>query len=301
MAQQDDRQRFAETLRGLVRDTGMSITELARASRIGRTTVSATVNGQALPTERTLFALARALGADAEGLLALLVRARAEEQLGQIGLKPPAEEPVSGPVRYFDPLDEENLVRSVVEELQRAPLMRLEDYGEETRGIGIYAIYYSGPNPLYAPVASDQPTVPVYVGRTDPAPRAMIGRSNRTRFPSIGHKLRVHVRALAMSPDLEPEDFQVRALQVPSLFAEPAVHELISNTLPIWNTSLQGFPRSAFGSAGELAAPWYMLHGDRRYAARRSSDAEIDRLRERVHRHYAEVAQGWKHERGSAS
>ncbi|GAA0452456.1 helix-turn-helix domain-containing protein [Streptomyces olivaceiscleroticus] len=62
---------LAERLRTLTVQRGLTIGGLEQRTQLGRTTISQALNGNKVPTVRTLVALARALGTDVEPLLAL--------------------------------------------------------------------------------------------------------------------------------------------------------------------------------------------------------------------------------------
>lgn len=68
-------------LRRLRLERGLTYVALERRAGLGHTTVSQTLNGRRLPTEGTVVALAKALGADPGPLLVL--RERAAEEIGQ--------------------------------------------------------------------------------------------------------------------------------------------------------------------------------------------------------------------------
>ncbi|OIJ69755.1 NACHT domain-containing protein [Streptomyces mangrovisoli] len=70
-AHQDPLVELARRLRTLKAQRGLQMGGLQQRTGLGRTTVSQALNGHVLPSEATLVALARALGADAEPLLAL--------------------------------------------------------------------------------------------------------------------------------------------------------------------------------------------------------------------------------------
>jgi len=67
---------LAGRLRRLRIERRLSVSGLERRAGLGHTTVSRALNGSGVPSEATVVALARALGADAEELLRLRARAR---------------------------------------------------------------------------------------------------------------------------------------------------------------------------------------------------------------------------------
>lgn len=70
----------------------------------------------------------------------------------------------------FNPLSKINLGKSIVDALLESEAQPLEKV-EISPGAGIYAIYYSGPFPLYKPLSRLNKTAathPVYVGKAIP-------------------------------------------------------------------------------------------------------------------------------------
>lgn len=74
---------LAQQLRVLKAQRGLSVGGLQHRSQLGKTTVSQALNGSRLPSEATVVALARALGAEVEPLLAL--RRQACPAAGAVG------------------------------------------------------------------------------------------------------------------------------------------------------------------------------------------------------------------------
>ncbi|MGA6169365.1 NACHT domain-containing protein [Streptomyces sp. NPDC012600] len=85
---------LALRLRTLRAQRGLQMGGLQQRTRLGRTTLSQAMNGQAVPSEATLVALAQALGADVNPLLALreaatpVLRARKSSPMGAARRRP---------------------------------------------------------------------------------------------------------------------------------------------------------------------------------------------------------------------
>ncbi|MXG24479.1 NACHT domain-containing protein [Streptomyces sp. YIM 132580] len=85
---------LALRLRTLRAQRGLQMGGLQQRTRLGRTTLSQAMNGQAVPSEATLVALAQALGADVNPLLALreaaapVLRARKSSPIGAARRRP---------------------------------------------------------------------------------------------------------------------------------------------------------------------------------------------------------------------
>ncbi len=69
----------------------------------------------------------------------------------------------------YNPLDKQHLGQSVADALLGKPLINLMDLSP-FKGAGIYAIYYEGDFPPYAPISRKTETeIPIYVGKAVPA------------------------------------------------------------------------------------------------------------------------------------
>ena len=68
----------------------------------------------------------------------------------------------------YDPLDYDNLARSVVHALLDAPPNELPP-DDAFFGSGVYALYYCGTLPFYADFASEDLHTPIYVGKAVPS------------------------------------------------------------------------------------------------------------------------------------
>ena len=68
----------------------------------------------------------------------------------------------------FNPLEKRNLAASIAEALLEADPVPLDGV-PRFRGAGVYAIYYTGPHPAYAPLAEANRDgrwrAPIYVGK----------------------------------------------------------------------------------------------------------------------------------------
>jgi hypothetical protein len=71
----------------------------------------------------------------------------------------------------YNPLDKINLGKSVADALLEQPARPLNAI-EPFEGAGIYVLYYSGPNPAYAPISranADEAQWPIYIGKAIPS------------------------------------------------------------------------------------------------------------------------------------
>jgi Eco29kI-like restriction endonuclease len=70
------------------------------------------------------------------------------------------------PEQPYNPLDKLNLADSIEREMLQQPCVELPP--PRFDGAGIYAIYYRGPFPAYAPISSSACERPIYVGKAVP-------------------------------------------------------------------------------------------------------------------------------------
>ncbi len=170
----------------------------------------------------------------------------------------------------YNPLDTKNLGASVAEALlERAPqsLGELQPFN----GAGIYALYYVGEAPIYAPIAEanlgGQWRWPIYVGKAVPsgARKAMsTGATGRWLF----NRLREHAESVQAAENLRVEDFYCRYLVVEDIWIPLGESLLIAKFTPVWNRMLDGFGNHDPGSGryNGLRPRWDVLHPGRSWA-----------------------------------
>lgn len=174
--------------------------------------------------------------------------------------------------RPYNPLDTKNLGASVAEALLERtprPLGQLEQF----TGAGIYAIYYTGTFPAYAPIAeanrNDQWRWPIYVGKAVPS-----GARKGTASAGVGRwlhgRLREHAESVAAAENLELADFHCRYLIVEDIWIPLGESLLIAKFTPVWNRMIDGFGNHDPG-AGRYAGMrprWDVLHPGRGWAGK---------------------------------
>ncbi|MGH6649798.1 MAG: Eco29kI family restriction endonuclease [Sphingopyxis sp.] len=166
----------------------------------------------------------------------------------------------------FDPLAVENVGVTLAVQLLEQPLAPFPP-PERFNGPGVYALYYTGEHPAYAPlVALDagRCTYPVYVGRA--------ARENKSQGfsprPSTGQELykriKKHYDSVSQASDINVDDFKVRYLVLKPAYINLAESVLIMAFRPPWNgmglgSNVTGGPRMA--GKGSL---WDSLHPGRK-------------------------------------
>jgi hypothetical protein len=189
--------------------------------------------------------------------------------------------------RPFDPLDYETIASTVVDALLHQPLAPLAGL-EPFRGAGIYALYYGGGFPTYAPIRLGECEVPIYVGKAIPAG----GRKGLNELePDVSQvlyrRLKEHQDSIAVASNLRVEDFQCRFLSVKHLWIPLAEQVLVRKFRPVWNTVLDGFGNHdpGKGRRGMRKPRWDVLHPGRSWAAELRCDQTPEQMAGLVHAH----------------
>lgn len=159
-------------------------------------------------------------------------------------------QPLDVPV---EPWSEEEVLCDLLVAARAQPRRRIRD-AELRRGPGTYLLFYTGPHPLYAPLADGR--WPIYAGRA---------RSLRAR-------LTLHREALDAVKDLDARDFVV--LGLPSSSEDAAIYMetlLIRACEPVWNASCAagvGHRPQGANRTGQRRSSWDTLHPGRTWARR---------------------------------
>lgn len=175
-------------------------------------------------------------------------------------------------IEPFNPLDKKHLGESVADALLRGspkPLGMMEPF----KGAGIYAIYYTGDFPLYAPIAQRNRDgrfeVPIYVGKAVPA-GARKGGFGLGIDPgnALFNRLREHGQSVEQSSNLNLGDFHCRFLVVDDIWIPLGESLLISKFSPLWNQWLDGFGNHDPGKGRyqQERSRWDVLHPGRAFA-----------------------------------
>lgn len=164
----------------------------------------------------------------------------------------------------YDPLDRRNLARSVQQELlgrPRGPVPPSEPFV----GAGLYALYYVGDHPAYAPISDGE--VPIYVGPAAPA-RPMDWGTDPVRIGTVLYaRLGKDAASLDQAGDLDPADFRCRYLVVDDVWISLAWNLLVKRYRPVWNTVLRGFASHNPGQKrGNGRSNWDAAHPGRPWA-----------------------------------
>jgi hypothetical protein len=178
-------------------------------------------------------------------------------------------DPIKQPDFVFDPSNPNVVGRLVGITMIAQPRKPLAD-GERFYGSGVYAIYYNGDFPAYAPIKGWEH--PIYVGKADPALAS--GKTAGEQGERLANRLNDHRKNIAKATStLRLEDFERRALVVQSGWQDAAETFLIHLFRPIWNSEIgvcYGFGKHGDdpGTRANLRSPWDTLHPGREWAHR---------------------------------
>lgn len=165
----------------------------------------------------------------------------------------------------YDPLDYENLARSVVDALLTAEPVSLPP--ERFVGAGVYAIYYNGALDYIADGASD--VRPVYVGKADPPGGRRGARSvAQVNTRPLYERLNQHSNSISQAVNLDISNAFCRYLVVVPVWIGLAERFLINHFNPLWNTVLDGFGNHDPGRGRRAGARprWDIVHPGRSWA-----------------------------------
>jgi hypothetical protein len=183
-------------------------------------------------------------------------------------------DPIRQPTAVFDPSNPKVVGRFVSLALvaqQRHPLAEIPRF----YGSGIYAIYYKGQFPLYAPISGSE--TPIYVGQA--APAINNARTPMEQGPRLCARLSDHRKNIALATTtLDLADFEFRSLVVQSGWETAAEDYMIHLFRPIWNNETKIL--FGLGKHGDDAttrankrSPWDTLHPGRKWAVASKEDA----------------------------
>lgn len=172
------------------------------------------------------------------------------------------------PEQPYNPLDKINLAESIEREMLAQPCVALPP--PRFDGAGVYAIYYSGDFPAYAPISAPECDKPIYVGKAVPAGGRRGGFLTAAPGRVLHARLGEHAQSLQQAANLDLADFRCRYLVVDDIWIPLGEALLISHFEPVWNRVVDGFGKhvSGRGREGGRRSSWDELHPGREWAAR---------------------------------
>ena len=197
-------------------------------------------------------------------------------------------DPIQRPRFMFDPGDPAVVGRFIGLAMIAQPRSRLPAI-ERFYGSGIYALYYKGEFPAYAPISGTE--TPIYVGKADP--QADTAKTPLEQGTRLSNRLKDHLRNIGKAADtLNVADFDCRSLVVQSGWQGAAEDYLIHVFRPVWNSETGicfglGKHGDSPSTRANLRSPWDTLHPGRDWAGRdpamgdaRPRDQILDDLRQ---------------------
>lgn len=171
----------------------------------------------------------------------------------------------------YNPLEKLNLARSIETELLERAAAPFSDV-RSIQGAGVYAIYYHGDFPAYAPLKLPDDggkLTPIYVGKAVPEGSrkgglgldAAVGRA-------LANRLRDHAGSISEASNLALSDFSVRHLVVDDIWIPLGENVLIETYRPLWNVVIDGFGNKNPGvrRKTQQRSPWDVIHPGRKIA-----------------------------------
>lgn len=147
---------------------------------------------------------------------------------------------------------------------------------ESFLGTGVYALYYTGSNPLYKRYAELNRlsyNYPIYVGKAVPKGwrQARVSDSSATQSRELIGRLREHGRSITLGAELALDDFMCRFVifeNEGSDMISTIEAALIKINRPLWNTAVDGFGNHDPGSGRyeQAKSDWDVLHEGRAWA-----------------------------------
>lgn len=198
-------------------------------------------------------------------------------------------DPILRPESVFDPGEPDTVGRIIALTMvaqKRHPLSRIPDF----YGSGIYAIYYKGNFPTYAPLSGTEH--PIYVGKADPD--GAIAQDAVAQGVKLSARLNEHAKNISKAhTTLKLSDFECRFLIVKSGFQDSAETYLINFFQPIWNSETRicyglGKHGDSSKTRGNKRSPWDTLHPGRAWADKTEENQKsIEQINDEVAKHLA--------------
>ncbi|WP_200864148.1 Eco29kI family restriction endonuclease [Caulobacter vibrioides] len=184
--------------------------------------------------------------------------------------KAQASEIRRSPSEPYNPLARINIARSIEAELLSREVLPLSKT-DQIEGAGIYAIYYSGLEPIYAPARNDIGSFvkPIYVGKAIPKGGRKGGLTPAKGISrALAERLRQHAASVNEVINLDLSDFCVRYLVVDDIWIPLGENILIETFKPAWNRAVDGFGNKDPGRRRktQFRSPWDVLHPGRLFA-----------------------------------
>lgn len=171
---------------------------------------------------------------------------------------------------------------------------------ESFLGTGVYAIYYTGKNPIYKKYAELNRlsyNFPIYVGKAVPKgwrqARASDDQLNQSK--ELFNRLREHSRNIGAAQGLELIDFSCRFVifeDASSVMIGSIEAALIKTNMPLWNTAVDGFGNHDPGKGRyeQAKSDWDVIHPGRAWAEKcNGAHAEQSAILSSIKNHFKNI------------
>jgi len=182
----------------------------------------------------------------------------------------------------YDPLDYDNLARSVVQALLSGPEVPRPP-AEAFDGSGVYAIYYHGKFRGYSHLVKAAYPSPIYVGKAVPT-GARKGGQPESGGRELHQRLLQHAKNIDQVENLTLEHFKCRYLVTVPVWISLAERFLVEHYKPVWNVAIEGFGNHdpGAGRRGMKRPLWDILHPGRPWAARLKAEKSFEEVLQRL-------------------
>ncbi|MEN9854987.1 MAG: hypothetical protein RL186_939 [Pseudomonadota bacterium] len=176
------------------------------------------------------------------------------------------------------------------------------DFPNRFYGTGVYALYYTGENPIYDSLKQANRLaydLPIYVGKAVPKGwrQGRMSDSALNQSRGLHSRLKEHKRNIEISSGIEVDDFTCRFV-----IFENAGSDMISTVeaalirlfRPLWNTTVDGFGNHTPGAGRfeQAKSDWDVIHPGRVFAEKCKG---ISRSRELIEKniiaHFSKMVQ----------
>lgn len=183
----------------------------------------------------------------------------------------------------FNPLDMHNLGLSITTAMLDEPASPL-GATRNFNGAGVYAIYYTGDFDPYRLLAlhnrNDRFEAPIYIGKAIPKGGRKGGMVDpeqpAPKTKALVERLRKHAHSVNAATNLDIDDFWCRWLVVEPVWIPLGENVLISRSMPVWNSIVDGFGNHDPGSGRQQGQVprWDVIHPGRPWAVKFQSRSE---------------------------
>ena len=191
------------------------------------------------------------------------------------------------------------LVKDAVRFFNGTPVLALPP-PEPFLGTGVYAIYYTGKNPIYKKYAELNRlsySYPIYVGKAVPKGwrQARVSDNRAEQSKELFNRLREHSRNIGNTQSLGSQDFSCRFVifeDASSDMIGTIEAALIKLNMPLWNTAVDGFGNHDPGSGRyeQAKSDWDVIHPGRAWAEKcNGAHAEKSAILIKIKNHFKNI------------